>query len=1020
MSKTHLNLQILNKHSIYIKLPEIIHTFYLLKFKIEFEKLIDNNEDLRITFLVFDATHLKEISSNCRKIITTDDYIKGLTLHYLVINASDYLKSFISIIKLMYPNFQADTVASKEGALKRIEELTSHKIANKNVLKRWSYISPNGRYSYEIVLLENQIFISKPAGFITLEDSKQASLLFEAVLKETKINKYYRIQDYRQVESTSLEARRDFTKWLSLNLDHMELLVFTHLNKTMETVVKFGKLTSKKFEKVIISKTVEDGLQIIDAFKVNRKVSISKADTKPVNIPIGIEQKDELIKQLYEDNIKQQIEHTNALKNIFEIIGKMSWDNSFSVDAEIEKKDEHSDIYQAIKMVYSDLNHLIQKKDNQAIKIREKETQLSILLENIPNIAIYGVSMNGMVKYWNKAAEEIFGIKRTEINNTILWDHILFKAFADDIKKTLAEASLLHKSQALLPSKNYEYKSADGKTISLEGTNVLITKKAGDILYRIDVNQTLQKENEKEILEHRKNLERLVENKIHEIKKQEAQSRSILERAAQSIFVTKDFQFKYINPKGLDFFACTWPEIKSKKLLDFINQDDRQNFITHKENSDEVITVLRMVNNAHEERWVEISTVPIEWDGQISSLNFIIDITTRKNTEDQLLLAKQKAEEADYLKSSFLANMSHEIRTPLNAIIGFSQLLSEDEIPNDLKAKYYKLIDSNSKHLLDLIEDIIDISKIESGQITINQSYFNVNEFFKEIHLNFKETLKQHEKEEDVRLMMKLPIKSEGIFINSDRQRIKQVLDNLLGNALKFTKKGNIIMGYRMLDNSRLEFYVSDSGIGIHKEQQGIIFKRFHQLNIVRNSKAKGTGLGLAISKNIVELLGGQIAVESDFGKGATFSFTLPYKMDFDHQNIVKPRKNIPAFLDWSEKVILLAEDEESNYIFMKEALRRTKVQLIWVENGKEALDVLASDEKIDLVLMDIQMPEMDGYQALAKIKELGYQIPVIAQTAFAMVEDKEKLMAKGFDSYIAKPIQINILLETISEFLIV
>ena len=208
---------------------------------------------------------------------------------------------------------------------------------------------------------------------------------------------------------------------------------------------------------------------------------------------------------------------------------------------------------------------------------------------------------------------------------------------------------------------------------------------------------------------------------------------------------------------------------------------------------------------------------------------------------------------------------------------------------------------------------------------------------------------------------------------------------------------------------------------GIQKSKQEFIFNRFHQLKISAHTKAKGAGLGLAISKEIIELMGGNIYVESEFGKGATFLFNLPYKSELN-TNFQKPKKalrNIPTVLDWRDKTILLAEDEESNYIFIREMLKRTKAQLIWVENGKEAIEVIENEEDIDLILLDIQMPIMDGYDTIKKLKEMGVEIPIIAQTAYAMVEDRNKIESLGFDAYISKPIQINVLFDTLRQFII-
>ena len=494
---------------------------------------------------------------------------------------------------------------------------------------------------------------------------------------------------------------------------------------------------------------------------------------------------------------------------------------------------------------------------------------------------------------------------------------------------------------------------------------------------------------------------------------------SILDAAPQCIFISHNFRIKYINSAGLRLFDCSQEQLYSKSLSNFFQKEDLESLInTQIKQVNNSKLILNLKNCKNNLKWIEISSTSVEWEGETMKLNYVIDISNYKQAEMELLKEKQKAEEAERSKSSFLVNMSHEIRTPLNAIIGFSQLLFYDEISDNLKQEYYKLIENNGNQLLDLVDDIIDLVKIESGQIVINKNLFNVNDLMQELYQNFSEKLKQQKSKEKLKLILKVPSNSEYISINSDRQRIVQVFNNLISNALKFTQKGQIVIGYKMLKNKGLVFYVKDTGIGIPKEQHDLIFKRFHQLNHIRNLKSNGAGLGLAISKNIIELLGGAISVESILGRGATFNFILPHKDEPSKQSPKKVLKTVSTFLDWSKNTILLVEDEVSNYLFVKEILRRTKVELVWVENGKKAVEFVASSKSVDLILMDIQMPVMNGYEAFKQIKKIKPNLPIIAQTAYAMVEEKKQILDLGFDSYISKPIQINMLFDILSKFI--
>ena len=489
------------------------------------------------------------------------------------------------------------------------------------------------------------------------------------------------------------------------------------------------------------------------------------------------------------------------------------------------------------------------------------------------------------------------------------------------------------------------------------------------------------------------------------------QLENILEAVSQCIFISDGSRIKYINKQGSAFFECPKTELYSKKISEFTNKDTFDRFFLE---SQDTSTSLLFTNCKGQTRQLQLSAIPIIWENQELKLIYATDLDKQRNVE----IAQQKAKETDLLKNIFLANMSHEIRTPLNAIIGFSQLLSYEELSEDLQKRYYQLIENNGNQLLELIDDIIDLSKIESGQMVVKKNWFKVNDLIDAIYKSFKEKIELEYRSKKIEILVSYPKKSENIYLNSDKQRIAQVLNNLIKNALKYTNKGKITIAYKVLNRSTLEFYIKDTGIGIQKDMQEIIFNKFHQLNKLGTLNSKKTGLGLSISKNIVELLGGTISVESTFGKGATFSFSLPYKNKSHQITTTKMLKTSATFFDWSDKTILLAEDEESNYLFIREVLRRTKANLIWVKNGQDAVSALENDKKIDLVLMDIQMPVMDGYDAFSLIREKSYAVPIIAQTAYAMVDEKEKILDMGFDSYISKPIQIRSLLQIISELI--
>ena len=394
------------------------------------------------------------------------------------------------------------------------------------------------------------------------------------------------------------------------------------------------------------------------------------------------------------------------------------------------------------------------------------------------------------------------------------------------------------------------------------------------------------------------------------------------------------------------------------------------------------------------------------------------DITERKKTELELIRAKEKAEESDRLKTAFLANMSHEIRTPLNAIIGFTGMLHTDTLEPQLREEYFAIINQSSQALLNLIDDIIDVSKIEAGHIRIIPHKIDITGLMKELYTGIKRDLLVNGK--DVKASLTIPW-GEEFIIHVDSFRLKQILQNILNNAVKFTEKGEIEFGYRLKSNdTMISFFVRDTGIGIPKDQQKVIFERFRQADDSSTRKYGGTGLGLWVSRNLVELMGGSVFVESDPGRGSVFYVDLPLDKDVE---IPEGGREIPeekkTVADWRDKKILIAEDNDSNYEFLKAVLSVKKAVLIRAYDGKEALDLIMEHEDVDLVLMDIQMPVLNGYEATKLIKKMKPDLPIIAQTAYAMSEDRNRIMQAGCDEYIAKPIQPRKMLSLIEKFLI-
>ena len=391
------------------------------------------------------------------------------------------------------------------------------------------------------------------------------------------------------------------------------------------------------------------------------------------------------------------------------------------------------------------------------------------------------------------------------------------------------------------------------------------------------------------------------------------------------------------------------------------------------------------------------------------------DLTERKEMERQFVIAKSKAEEADQLKTAFLANMSHEVRTPMNAIIGFTDLLLNDKIKESERKEYLNLILQSGNMLVKIIDDIIDISKIESRQITICPVKFDISDFLSELHSVFREFIRKDEGKE-IDLILNIDEDDDTVLV-TDPHRLKQVFNNLLGNAQKFTSKGFIEFGFKSVDENHAYFYVKDTGIGIPSDKQHLIFDRFIQIEDCYTKEFGGTGLGLTITKNIITLMGGNIWVESESGNGTTFHFILP--KNFGKEEVTEESNlrlsDIKEKLSLKKHHILIAEDEELNYYYLYEVLRKNGAKVIWAKNGLEAINVVESNPNIDMVLMDIKMPEVNGLEAIKYIKLIRPELPIIAQTAFVMDNDREVCLKAGCVDFITKPIKVDQLIEMIT-----
>lgn len=399
--------------------------------------------------------------------------------------------------------------------------------------------------------------------------------------------------------------------------------------------------------------------------------------------------------------------------------------------------------------------------------------------------------------------------------------------------------------------------------------------------------------------------------------------------------------------------------------------------------------------------------------GEVNGISILAENITEKNAIiANLKEAKEKAEESNRLKSVFLQNVSHEIRTPMNAIIGFISLLIDSPIDETTRSQYYDIINKSGERLLTTVNDLIDISQIETQQIKVNKSAINISEILLQlVNTNAPLAAKKNNK-----ITCTSQYLDSTTLLNTDRHLLLSIFSNLINNANKFTDNGTIEIGSYDQEND-IVFFVKDTGIGIPQNRHDAIFDRFVQADLTISRTHEGAGLGLSIAKAYAQLLGGDVWVESEEGKGSTFFINLPKDIVIPEQPETEKPEILEKHLCRNCK-ILVAEDDEMSYLFLKTLLEQKGIQIINAKNGAEAVDRVRNDSEISLVLMDIKMPVMNGEEAIRQIRTFNQDIPIVAQTAYAMPADKYKILETGCNDYISKPIDAGKLFKLLQKYM--
>ena len=491
----------------------------------------------------------------------------------------------------------------------------------------------------------------------------------------------------------------------------------------------------------------------------------------------------------------------------------------------------------------------------------------------------------------------------------------------------------------------------------------------------------------------------------------------IINQIGDPIFVKDDqSRLLLVNDAFCNIFDLPREDIMGKTLAEDVTEEQREHFLridnqVLADGKESNIEELLKVRGGEMKTIITKKSRYIDESGNKLLIGLIHDITSSKRIEAELIIARDRAEESDTLKSAFLANVSHEIRTPLNSILGFSDLLKKDSISKEKNNKYLEIIESSGKRLLRIISDIIDLSKIDTSQLSLAYECCNLNKLIDNLEEQFNlcnNGIKHRFK------TIKGLSDSESVIL-VDQDRLAQILSNLIENSIKYAPDGNISFGYEV-NNELLSFHVKDEGIGIDLKNHNLIFNRFSQINNEYLKSTSGTGLGLSIVKELTELMKGEIWVESELGKGATFYFTIPYQsISQEKDPIANASTNN---FDGKEKVILIAEDEFLNYLYLKSVFENYPFKLIHAKNGEEAITLLKNNSSIDLVLMDIKMPKINGISATIEIRKSNKTIPIIALTAHAFHEDKQKASNAGFNDYLSKPVHEKTLLDMVDKYI--
>ncbi len=605
--------------------------------------------------------------------------------------------------------------------------------------------------------------------------------------------------------------------------------------------------------------------------------------------------------------------------------------------------------------------------------------------------------MNGLIFKMNQSAMKLCKVSENEIDRFNIFDY--FNAGAD-----FSAVSNFWPDILLGHSHDCEWSFIDWDTNERKSIQISMNRTNWDgkpAILAVISDFDLQKKIDKNLISAR---EKADEN--------EYKFRTLFEQASDGVLICdKNGNYLEVNESSCNMLGYSKNELLKLNIKDVFLKENSESFpinISEMESGNVVIAEGMLIRK-------DGSVFPVEISGSMPQdrrMQVIFrDVTERKRLEKELVEAKEKAEENDRLKTAFMHNISHEIRTPLNAIMGFADLLPEYFYDKENLKRYSEIISQRGTDLMEFIDDILHVAKIESGQLSINQEEFNLGTFFSELN-SFYGAYKLKQNKKDVKFNIRVAPELKDLNVEADHKKLKQILLSLVGNAFKFTAIGWVEIGCQLSEPGALTFYVSDTGIGIAREMHSVIFNRFMQVNKNTSQVYGGCGLGLTIALGLLQILDGKIWLDSEIGKGSTFYFTIPFKPVF--RQIDLQAEQLSEIKDENINMsILIVEDDYYNSEYLKEVLADTGFSIKHASSGRKAIEICSS-QSVDLVLMDVRLPDMTGFEAIFQIRKIKPKQNIIAQTAYVLNDEKEKALEAGCINYISKPIKRDQLLSMI------